>query len=197
MVGNRAWSGGRNSRQESALKWRPLKGGISISNQRWGERESERERGRERGSERLWREWRERDKKRGTFTPVWRIRERGRRGGILKGSQGQSAKVKERHRNEGRWTTDRGRRRRSMEGNNVHLWTGWKSSRRRYGHSDRLISTTRPFVFHLRLRQRAVLHGSPFSPLSPPNLIHRFFLDSKPRVTPAKLLTLTRKDGEK
>lgn len=32
--------------------------------------ESERERGRERGSERLWREWRERDKKRGTFTPV-------------------------------------------------------------------------------------------------------------------------------
>lgn len=115
MVGNRAWSGGRNSRQESALKWRPLKGGISISNQRWGERESEG--GREREKEGV-RDCggsgeRERDKKRDIHSRLTNQREREEEeGGILKGSQGQSAKVKERHRNGGRWTADRRRRRR-------------------------------------------------------------------------------------
>lgn len=36
-------------------------------------------------------------------------------GGFLKGSQGQSAKVKERYRNEGRWTIDRGKKKQWKE----------------------------------------------------------------------------------
>ena len=152
---------------------------LSLNDVHWKEEsvylirdgEGERERGSERERECGGSEERARQK-RGIFTLVWRIREWGRRrrkrrGAFLKrGSQGQSAK---------KWNKDKGiegggrparGRRRQGKGTIVHLWTGWKSSRLIHGHCSRLVSTAHPFVFHLRLRQRAVLHGSPLS-LSP------------------------------
>lgn len=159
MVGNRVWSRGRNSRQKSALKWRPLKGGISISNQRWGGCE------RERGSERVWREWRERDKKRNIHSRLTNQRER--KEGAFKRVQGPKRKSERKTGMKGGGPQTG--KYEGREGNNVHLWTGWKSGRQRYGLSGGLISTVHPFVFHLRLRQRAVLHRASLSPLPSPN----------------------------
>lgn len=77
------------------------------------------ERGRERKRKRESAEGveRERNKKRDIHSGLTNQRERQTRGGgILKGSHGHSAKVKERYRNEGRRTTDRRRRKKTRMG---------------------------------------------------------------------------------
>lgn len=140
-----------------------------------GERERKRER--ERGSERLWREWRRRDKKRDIHSSLAnqregeegcvRVRRRRRRGDFKRvpGPERKSERKAGMEMNQWRGET--------VEGNNVHLRFGWKSSRRRSGHRDRLISTVRPFVFHFRLRQRAVLHRLCVLSSFSAELIHR------------------------
>lgn len=113
---------------------------------------------------------RERQKERHSLLSDESETERERRwGGVYKGGRPRAQK----------WKKDTGIevdkwKKQPWKENNVHLRFGRKSgNRRRSGHSDRPVSTTCPFVFHHRLRQRAVLHASvrcmnpPISPQSP------------------------------
>lgn len=84
---------------------------------------------------------RERETKRGTFSCVWRIRERGEHFKRFEGKQ----KVKERQ-NEGE---------EHKEGNNVHLWFWWKSSERRVHLAWHI------FTVHWMLVYLIIFHISP------------------------------------
>lgn len=147
MVGNRAWSE-EATQGRVCTKWRPLNE-ESVYLIRDGERKREGVRRGERG----------RETKRGTFSCVWRIRERGEHFKRFEGKQ--------------KWKKDRMKggpgRGRAKEGNNVHLWFVWKSSKR-WEHLGWHIFTVQravvcspcPFVFHFRFR-RLAFHGPPES----------------------------------
>lgn len=134
---------------------------------------------------------REREKKRDIHSRLTNQREREEGwGGILKGSQGQSAKVKERYRNEGRWTIDRRRRR---YGRKQCAPLNWVK-----------IQQTTLWVFRPAHFYRSPLCFPPQTPTTscPPWVLRmnprvRPRLQKNPKATPANFKLLTRRDGEK